>query len=369
MYVVMNILVLANNDVGLYKFRKELLQTLIGNGDKVFISLPAGKHISLLEKMGCTFCETSVDRRGMNPVKDMQLLLKYNRLVRKIKPDVVLTYTIKPNIYGGIICRRHHVKYIANITGLGTAIENNGILSGILLFLYKVGLKDASQVFFQNESNRMFFQKKGIVRKNRMIPGSGVNLKEHRYEEYPNETEGVCLLYVGRIMKDKGIEELLVGAEKLKRHHSELCFDLAGGYDEEEYRGKVAELEKKGVIRYLGLQADIHSVMKTHHAIVLPSYHEGLSNVLLEAAACGRPVLATDVPGCRETFEDGVSGIGFKVRSAEALVRAVEKFLALSHEEKRDIGLRGRRKVEKEFDRQIVINAYMQEISRLKDKE
>lgn len=365
----MKILMLSNSDGGLYKFRKELIQTLVDDGNKVFLSLPEGEYISLLKGMGCTFYSTPVDRRGMNPFKDIQLLLQYNRLIHKIKPEIVLTYTIKPNIYGGIICRRHRVKYIANITGLGTAIENHGILSRILLFWYKVALKDASQVFFQNESNRIFFRKKRVVRKNRMIPGSGVNLEEHRYEEYPNETEGVCLLYVGRIMKDKGIEELLVGAEKLKRRHSNLCFDLAGEYDEEEYRGRVTELEKKGVVRYLGLQADIHSVMKTHHAIVLPSYHEGLSNVLLEAAACGRPVLTTDVPGCRETFEDGVSGIGFEAQSAEALVRAVEKFLALSHEEKRDMGLRGRRKVEKEFDRQIVINAYMQEISRLKDKE
>lgn len=358
----MKILMLANNDVGLYKFRKELLQTLIGNGDEVFISLPAGEYIPLLEKIGCTFCETPVDRRGMNPIKDMLLLQQYNRLVRKIKPDVVLTYTIKPNIYGGIICRMRHVKYIGNITGLGTAIENEGILSGILLFLYKIGLKGAAQVFFQNESNQLFFQKKGLMKTSRLIPGSGVNLKEHCYEKYPEEREEISFLYVGRIMKDKGIEELLTGAEQLKKSYSNLNFDLAGNYDEEHYRDRVEELEKGRIVKYLGPQNDIHSIMKTHHAIILPSYHEGLSNVLLEAAACGRPVLATNVPGCKETFDDGISGIGFQPKSSKALTDAVEKFINLSYEDRKQMGIHGRKKIEHKFNRLIVINAYMREI-------
>lgn len=361
----MKILVLANNDVGLYKFRKELIQTLVDIGDSIFISLPEGEYIPALEKIGCTFFETSVDRRGMNPIKDIHLLLQYDRLVKRIKPDVVLTYTIKPNIYGGIICRVRHVKYIANITGLGTAIENKGILSKILLFLYKCGLKEASQVFFQNQTNRKFFQEKRLIKKSRLIPGSGVNLSEHCYEEYSEDSEEIRFLYVGRIMKDKGIGELLEGAEQLKKNYPNLSFDLAGEYDEESYRSRIEELEKREIVRYLGPQTDIHSVMKTHHVVILPSYHEGLSNVLLEAAACGRPVLATNVPGCRETFDDGLSGIGFKAKSSKALLDAVESFICLPYEKRKQMGIYGRKKVEKEFDRQIIISAYMQEIKRI----
>lgn len=358
----MKILILANSDIGLYKFRKELIQALIESGNRVFLSLPDGECVPPLKKMGCIFCKTLIDRRGTNPVNDLRLLLWYEYLVKRISPDIVLTYTIKPNIYGGIVCGHRHVKYIENITGLGTAIENKGILSGILLFLYKIGLKHASQVFFQNKTNQDFFIANRIVGKNRLISGSGVNLEEHCYETYPNDTGEIRFLYVGRIMKDKGIGELLSCAERMKKKYPDILFDLAGGYDEESYRSRVEKLEKMGAVRYLSFQSDIHSVIKTHHAVILPSYHEGLSNVLLEAAACGRPVLATRVPGCRETFDEGISGIGFEAENVESLIRAVEKFLALSYEEKRKMGIRGREKAEKEFDRRFVIEAYMQEI-------
>ena len=189
-----------------------------------------------------------------------------------------------------------------------------------------------------------------------------MNLQEHCYEEYPENIGEIRFAFIGRIMKDKGIEELLFGAEHLKCMHHNVFFDIIGEFDEDIYRGQVEKLEKEGVVTYLGLQSDVHSIIKKHHAVILPSYHEGLSNVLLEAAACGRPVLATRVPGCKETYEEGVSGIGFDAKSAESLVEAVEKFLALSYEEKRKMGIRGRIKVEKEFDRQFVIQVYMQEI-------
>lgn len=358
----MKILILTNSDLGLYKFRKELLRTLVENGNRVFLSLPDGIHVPALKKMGCVFCKTPVDRRGMNPLKDLRLLKKYMYLLKRIKPDVVLTYTIKPNIYGGILCRLCRVKYIGNVTGLGTAIENRGIFSGILLILYKTGLWGASQVFFQNEENRKFFVADRLVKKSRLIPGSGVNLKEHCYEEYPAETGEIRFLFVGRIMKDKGIGELLSCAEHLKGIYPNIGFDLAGDFDEEEYRDRISELEKKGIVRYLEYQEDVHSLMKASHAVIMPSYHEGLSNVLLEAAACGRPVLASKVPGCQETFDEGISGMGFEAKDAESLTETVERFLALPYEEKRKMGVQGRKKMEKEFDRQKVIVAYTQEI-------
>lgn len=362
----MKILILTNNDIGLYKFRKELLHNLIESGNRVYISLPDGKYISSLKEMGCLFYETSVDRRGVNPFKDLCLLLQYNQLIKKINPDVVLTYTIKPNIYGGIICRLRHVKYIENITGLGTAIENGGILSKVLLFLYGLSLKDASQIFFQNKGNQLFFEKNRIGRKSRLIPGSGVNLQEHCYEEYPADTGEIRFLFVGRIMRDKGIEELLSCAEYCKTMYPNLQFNLAGDYDDEGFRNRIELLERKGVVRFLGHQTDIHSIMKEHHAVILPSYHEGLSNVLLEAAACGRPVLASNILGCRETFDNHITGIGFDAKDTNSLIATIEEFLSLPYEKKKEMGIQGRKKMEDEFDRKIIINAYIQEIKEIK---
>lgn len=364
----MKILVLANSDLGLYKFRKELLQSLIDQGNEVFISLPDGKFVLLMAAMGCHFIQTSFERRGVNPIKDLRLLFQYERIVRKIEPDVVLTYTIKPNIYGGIVCRIHRVKYIENITGLGTAIEDKGALSKVLLLLYKIGLKEAAQVFFQNKRNQKFFKIKGIIQKSQLIPGSGVNLQEHCYEEYP-DTDEIRFLFIGRIMRDKGIEELLTCAKYINEKHKNIYFDLIGDYDEEKYRDEIAFLEKTGTITYLGLQDNVHAFIRSHHAVILPSYHEGLSNVLLEAAACGRPVLATLVPGCRETFIDGISGIGFSAQSSDALIKAVEKFISLSYEERRQMGIRGREKMVREYDRKLVIEAYMNEIYKSKEKK
>lgn len=358
----MKILILANSDAGLYKFRRELLQRLLEKRNKVFLSTPPGEYIGKLKEMGCFYIETSLDRRGMNPIKDLGLLLQYSRLLRKIKPDAVLTYTIKPNLYGGIICQLHHVKYIENITGLGTAVENKSALSKLLLIWYRISLKKASQVFFQNEANRQFFETNHITGKSRLLPGSGVNLQEHRYEEYPQEEGEIRFLYVGRIMKDKGIEELLACARQLRKKYSHIFFDLVGGYDEEKYQREVEAMEKAGVVRYFGRQDDVHSYMKSRHAVILPSYHEGMSNVLLEAAACGRPILTTRVSGCQETFEEGVSGIGFEAKNVESLIAAVEKFLGLTYEEKREMGRRGREKMEKNFDRELVIKAYLQEL-------
>lgn len=361
----MKILILANDDEGLYKLRKELIQRLIKDKNQVFISLPEGAYISFMKKMGCRFMKVQIERRGKNPLKDLKLCLQYHKIIRKIKPELVLTYTVKPNIYGGILCRIHRIPYIVNITGCGTAIENGGLLSRVLLFLYKISLKKASQVFFQNKENLNYFKQKVNVRTSRLIPGSGVNLEEHKYEEYPQESGALRILFVGRIMKDKGIEELLSCAEALTDCYPNVCFDLVGGYDEKIYQNRVKELERKGVVKYLGIQDNVHMLMKTHHAVIMPSYHEGMSNVLLEAASTGRPVIASNIPGCREIYVEGLTGIGFQPRSAEDLIRAVKEFIILPYEKKAAMGKAGREKVEREFDRKIVVESYLQEIQKV----
>lgn len=359
----MKILVLANFGMGLYKFRKELLEELINRNNDVYISLPNDEYVPELEALGCKFLETRLNRRGTNPITDLKLLLDYINLIKQIKPDVVLTYTIKPNVYGGIACRMTKTKYITNITGLGTAVENKGLIQKITLKLYKLGLKNASCVFFQNEKNRNFFKDKKIIENNtRLIPGSGVNLEQHGMEDYPENDEILKFLFIGRIMKDKGIEELLGAAKTVKASYPNVRFDLIGA-SEENYNQILEESHKLEIINYYGQQDDVHSFIKKSHATILPSYHEGTANVLLESAASGRPVLASRVPGCIETFNEGSSGLGFEVRSIDSLVKAIIQFINLPYENKKAMGISGREKMKNEFDRNIVINAYIDEIN------
>ncbi|THE09166.1 glycosyltransferase family 1 protein [Bacillus timonensis] len=365
----MRILVLANFGMGLYNFRKELLEELIKQDNEVYISLPDDEYVPKLEKIGCKFIDTHLERRGTNPLTDFKLLLNYVGLIKRVKPDVVLTYTIKPNVYGGIACSITKTPYITNITGLGTSIENNGLIQKITLMLYKLGLRKASCVFFQNQANRTFFEDNRIVKsKTRLIPGSGVNLEQHKSEEYPMCDDKVRFLFIGRIMKAKGIEELFEAAKLVKEKYPHVQFDLIGG-TEENYNKKLDELERLDLIKYHGRQDDVHSFIKKSHATILPSYHEGLANVLLESASSGRPVLASRVPGCIETYEDGLTGFGFEAMNVDSLVNAIIKFVNLPYYEKREMGMAGRRKMENDFDRNIVINAYLQEINLIINKE
>ena len=360
----MKVLVLSNFGMGLYKFRKELLEELIKKGYEVFISLPNDEYVPLLENLGCKYIESNVDRRGANPIVDMNLLFFYINIINKIKPDIVLTYTIKPNLYGGIACRITKTPYLPNITGLGSALENEGFKQKIALKLYKIALIDAECIFFQNEPNRQFFiDRRIITNKSKVIPGSGVNLEQHCYEEYPNDKNKICFLFAGRIMKEKGIDELLEAARQIKLIYENVEFHLVG-FCEEEYSEKLRELNDSGIINYHGKQDDVHNFIKEAHATILPSYHEGISNVLLESASTGRPILASNVTGCKETFDDGISGIGFEVKSVKALVNAIQQFLDLPHEKKKEMGIAGRKKMEQEYDRKNVINAYLEEINR-----
>ena len=360
----MKILVLSNFGMGLFKFRKELLQELTKQGHKVFVSLPYDDYVPLLESLGCEYIESNVDRRGTNPFADIKLLSSYINIIKKIKPDIVLTYTIKPNVYGGIACRITKTPYLPNITGLGTAVENEGLLQKITLNLYKIALKNAKCTFFQNEPNRQFFIDRGIIKnKSKVIPGSGVNLEQHPYEEYPSDKENTRLLFIGRIMKAKGIDELLEAARQIKVSYKNVEFHLVG-FCEEGYSEELSELNNSGIIHYHGQQDGVHNFIKDSHATILPSYHEGTSNVLLESASTGRPILASNVTGCKETFDDGVSGIGFEVKSVKALIWAIQQFLDLPHENKKQMGIAGRKKMELEYDRKIVTNAYLEQISR-----
>lgn len=359
----MKIAILTNADIGLYKFRRELLETLCAKHE-VLIVLPEGEFIEQLKAVGCKFVPFAFNRRGMNPFADLLQMIRYGRLLKRIKPDIVLTYTIKPNIYGGIVCRLLKIPYLANVTGLGTAIQNGGLLTKISTTLYRIGLKGAKCVFFQNADNQQLFMKRKLVKgKTRVIPGSGVNLEAFSAEPYPTDRDGIRFLFVGRIMRDKGIGELLTAIRTIHAQNRSAVLDVVG-WSDEDYSAEIKAAEAEGAIRCHGLQKDVRPFYAACHCAVLPSYHEGTANVMLEASATGRPVITTRVPGCRETFEEGVTGFGCEAKSTESLLDAMQRFLRLINEERERMGKAARLKMEKEYNRDMVVRAYEEEIAR-----
>jgi glycosyltransferase involved in cell wall biosynthesis len=354
------ILILANNDVGLYKFRKELIEQLVKKNE-VIVSVPFGDYISNIIELGCKFIDTPISRRGTNPVNDFKLLMNYRKIIKNTKPDVVLTYTIKPNIYGGLICSLKKVPFIANITGLGTAVENGGLLQKITLFLYKISLKKATCVFFQNRENEEFLTRKIAISNYRLIPGSGVNLNHYPLLDYPS-TEVINFLFIARVMKEKGIDEYLEAAEKIKSKYPNTNFHILG-VCQDSYKDKLQEMQERNIIKYHGLQKDVKQFHMISHCTVHPTFYpEGMSNVLLESSACGRPIITTNRSGCREIVDDEINGYVIEQQNSQDLIEKIERFLKLNNEEKKQIGIAGRKKVEKEFDRKIVVQAYKDEI-------
>lgn len=363
------ILILANNDLGLYNFRKELVQELLNKNFLIYISAPFGEKITYFENIGCVFLNTDIERRGKNPFKDISLIFQYGKIIKKIKPNIILTYTIKPNIYGGIVARFNKIHYIVNITGLGSAVMQPGFLQKITLLLYKFSLKNVNCIFFQNEANLNFFKNIGLnSKKNRLIPGSGVNLDKYHLLEYPND-KNIEFIYISRIMKEKGIEEYLKAAEFVKNKYPNTIFHILG-YCEENYIELINDYERKNIVKYHGLQTNIIPYLKEIHCTIHPTYYpEGMSNVVLESAASGRPVITTNRAGCREAVEDGVTGFLFEEKNTQELISKIERFISMTNAKKRMMGLNGRLKVEKEFNREIVIKAYIEELNKIINKD
>ncbi|MBQ5954770.1 MAG: glycosyltransferase family 4 protein, partial [Firmicutes bacterium] len=279
-----DVLFLVNSDIVIYNFRLELVERLIEEGYTVHVSSPYGKRIDFLTSMGVVFHETKMERHGMNPLQEVKLLNAYRQLIKEIKPKAVLTYTVKPNIYGGIASRLEKVPFISNITGLGIAIENGGLKQKLMNSLYKVGLKGSQIVFFQNDANREYMLSRNIVSSRYdTLPGSGVNVERFSFEPYPEENADLIFSVIGRIMKDKGTGELIEAAKIVKDKHPRAIFRLIGYFDD-DYEGIVKQAESEGIVEYCGSQIDVKPFIKDSFAIIQPSHHEGMSNTLLESA-------------------------------------------------------------------------------------
>jgi galacturonosyltransferase len=354
------ILILVNRDFVLYNFRLELVERLLKEGYEVYISLPYGAKVDEMVQMGCSFIPTEIDKRGKNPLKDMRLIHRYEEIYEQIKPDMILMYTTKVDIYGGLMARLKKIKYIVNVSGLGTALENKNILQKLIIILYKEAIKRAKCVFFQNAENQEFFSRHHIYKgKQKLIPGSGVNLERWSLLNYPDDKNGVEFVFIARIIKEKGIEDYLYVAEVIHKEYPKTVLGPCDG----DYKEILSVYNNKGIIKYHGEVKDTQLYLKNVHCTIHPSFYpEGISNVLLESAASGRPVITTDRSGCMETVENRITGFIFPQRNRAKLLECVRDFMEMDNKERKNMGINGRKKMEREFDRNIVVESYMEEI-------
>ena len=348
--------VLGNSSDGLYGFRKELLEALARKGE-VWASVPDNGWFSELQEQGCHVIETPIDRRGINPVTDFKLLLRYIRMIRKLKPTRVMTYTIKPNIYGSLACQLLGVPYAVNITGLGTTFQKSGLLRTIVIILYKMAVHGADVVFFENQGNMQTLLDMGIVRRQqcRLLSGAGVNLERFSPADYPCEEEPTRFLCIGRVMAEKGVNELFAAMERLISEG--YCCELdVLGYYEEDHKDAIDRYTRQGWLHYHGFRSDVKPFIEKAHCFVLPSWHEGMANTNLECAAMGRPLITSNIHGCKEAVAEGVSGLLCEPKNADSLYEAMKAFLSLGREERMAMGRAGRRHMEEVFDKKKVVS-------------
>ncbi len=366
--------IVTNNDDDIYCFRKELVEGIKSAGYDVLISCPYGEKFELMQHIEYEYDNPIIDRRGTNIVADSKLFLHYLKLLKKYKPDIVLTYTVKPNIYCGMAAHICKIPVICNVTGFGSVLKMSRCVQKLIMAMFKLSFSKAKCVMFQNESNMKNALETGIVKRDyKLIPGSGVNTERFFKQPYPQggngiDGETVVFNYIGRILKDKGVEDYIEAAKRIKEKYPNTSFNMLGFIEETElhYVEDLKNLQEKNVVTFHGSQKDTRPFIRSSHAIIHPStYGEGMSNVLLESASSGRPIISTDNPGCKETFVDNETGFQYKGGNVDELCEKIEMFLAMPNNERALMGEKGRTYIEKNFSREIVVNAYLQKINEL----
>jgi len=375
--------IVINTSWNIFNFRLGLLKALQEEGYKIVVIAPKDDYAEKLEAEGFAYYNIGINNKGTNPLEDLRLVLAFRKLYKEVTPDVILHYTIKPNIYGSMAAGMLGIPVISNISGLGTVFLNDSISSKIARFLYKVALKVPKKVFFQNAHDRDLFIDSNLVRESKtdLLPGSGIDTEKFKPMAVDSKSDsdsdsdgGVRFLFIARLVKDKGLGEFVQAAQIIKnfelriKNYKKLPeFHILGAF----YPGnptaiteeQMQEWEEEGIVSYLGVSDDVQSVIGDYDCIVLPSYREGLSRVLLEAASMAKPIIATNVPGCKEVVEDGVNGYLCKVKDAESLAEQMKKMMDLSVEKRHVMGRLGREKVKAEFEESIVIAKYKEVIA------
>lgn len=366
------IAIAINTSWNIYNFRVGLIEALKREGYNVVAIAPYDFHTQKLLEYGFEYRDIKINNKGTNPIEEIKLIREFHKIYKEVNPDVILQYTIKPNVYGTIAANMLGIPVISNISGLGTVFLNNKLSSRIARVLYKIALRYPKKIFFQNSQDRALFVNSKLVKEEKtdLVPGSGID--PEKFKPMAGEArEEKCLhfLFIGRLIGDKGLREYVEAARILKNTYPDAAFNILGTY----YFGNPTAIthdeievwEEEGIIHYLGATDEVSAVITEHDCVVLPSYREGLSRVLLEGSSMEKPIVTTNVPGCQEAVDEGISGYLCEVKDAVSLAEQMEKVLLLSENERREMGKKGREKMIVEFDEQIIIEKYKDAIKEI----
>jgi glycosyltransferase involved in cell wall biosynthesis len=365
------LLITINTSWNVYNFRLNLLKALQKQGYKIVVVAPKDEYSQKLIDMGFEYHDIDINNKGTNPIEDTKLIYDYYQLLKQIRPDVVLGYTIKPNIYASIACRLLHIPIINNISGLGTVFLDDSLSSKVARWMYKIALSKSKKVFFQNSADRELFIANKLVKENiaDLVPGSGIDTNRFAPQDIEINSTKTRFLMIARLVRDKGIMEYIEAAHILKQKYDNVEFALLGSFYFDNPTALTKEelqvWQDKGVVNYLGVSDDVASIIAQYDCIVLPSYREGLSRVLLEAASMAKPIVTTNVPGCKDVVKDGYNGFLAKLKDAKDLALQMQKIIDLDSESKIQMGKNSREKIINEFSEDKVIDKYVDAISNI----
>ena len=368
----LKIAVSSNCAWSIVNFRAGLIRTLLAKGYEVVAIAPRDAHAERLVEMGCRFIPIAMDNKGTNPIVDAALFSRYLAILRRERPYAFLGYTIKPNIYGSLAAQACGIPVINNITGLGTAFIRENWLTSIVKSLYRTALARSQVVFFLNEDDRSLFVQQKLVTAGRtgLLPGEGIDLQYFMpFASKAANDPKVSFLLIARLLYDKGVGEYVEAARMLKSRRLGIVCRLLGFLDAENRtavsRNDVESWVREGFVEYLGAADDVRPHIAATDCVVLPSYREGTPRTLLEAAAMGKPVVATDVPGCREVVEHARTGLLCQVRDAHDLSEKMHMIAEMAPLERQTMGAAGRAKMAREFDERLVIKAYFRALAEI----
>ncbi|CAH2800346.1 MAG: Lipid carrier : UDP-N-acetylgalactosaminyltransferase (EC / Alpha-1,3-N-acetylgalactosamine transferase PglA (EC; Putative glycosyltransferase [uncultured Caballeronia sp.] len=364
----LRIALVCNTAWAIYTYRRGLLRMLIEHGVEVSVIAPRDRTFAPLEEMGCRCVELPVASKGTNPRDDLKTLAALYREYRATQPHMVFHYTIKPNIYGSIAAKLVGIPSIAVTTGLGYVFIQKSRTASVAKRLYRFAFRFPREVWFLNQDDRQAFIDQNLLvhsDRARLLHGEGVDLDDYAFQPLPRanpQTEGFFFILIGRLLWDKGIAEYVNAARRLRLTYPYAWFQLLGSVGVDNPSAitldEVQAWQREGVIDYLGEAHDVRAFIGNADCVVLPSYREGVPRTLMEASAMGRPIVATDVPGCREVVENGVTGLLCEVKSADSLAQQLERLLLSSHMARAEMGVAGRAKVAREFDENAIVERY-----------
>ncbi|RNE78929.1 glycosyltransferase family 1 protein [Vibrio cholerae] len=360
----MKLIMVANTSWSVFNFRHSLIKELLNCGVELYVIAPEDKFSAKLTEMGCQVLDLPMQAKGVNPIADLALMLRLLRHYREIKPDFIIHYTIKPNIYGSLAAKLAGIPSLAITTGLGYTFVNQNVVSQVARQLYKFAFRYPKEVWFLNEDDRRAFLEHHLIEPDKavLLHGEGVNLNHFVPSDKPQSDENVRFLLIARMLRDKGVCEFVEAACQIRQRYPNAIFQLLGdcGVPNPSVIGReeIAQWEKEGVVEYLGTTDDVRPIIAQADCLVLPSYREGIPRTMIESAAMAKPLIVSDAPGCRDVVLDGQTGYLCEVKNAKALAQRCEQFLTLSDLEKQAMGKAGRSFMEAKFDEKWVIKQY-----------